>query len=245
MSPGTTALDLSVVAIIDLQGDEGCSFSYIYANNPNIPDQISLTGSINRLTRKGLIHKVGDLYFERKHSPKEKPCEAPKTTPTKVITTQTKRTVLKPQVEEVLQGQLRRGAISGKVVYLIYQLKSLLPERGISNREIEAILRTTASASLYQILVKLVREGYIKLLSGTASNGVFQWSGRFSYPFPTFDPSDKFLIDHKAIMNTLVPKEPSDLLEAEHPVIEFLKQEIQYHELAILRCKEKIESLRT
>ncbi len=245
MSTGTIALDLSVVAIIDAQGDEGCSFNYIYANNPAIPDQISLMGSIDRLTRKGLIHKVGDLYFERKYLPKEKPCEVPKVTPTKVILMRTKRTVLKPQVEEVLQGQLRRGAVSGKVVYLIYKLKSLFPERGISNQEIEAILGTTASVGLYQILVRLVREDYIKLLSGTVSNGVFQWSGRFSYPFPTVDPSDKFLIDNKAIMTTLVPKEPNDLLETEHPLIEFLKQEIQHHELAILRCKEQIESLRT
>lgn len=243
MSTGTTALDLSVVAVIDQQGDEGCSFSYIYANNPSIPDQISLTGSISRLIRKGLIYKVGDLFFGRKYSPKEKPPEPPKAVPSKVVKTSIKRTILKTPQEEPKQGQLRRGAISGKVVYLLYRLKHLLPDRAVSNREIEDILRITSSASLYQILVKLVREGYLEPCSGSVSNGVFKWSGRFTYPFPTFDTNDKFLVDDSAILNVIVPKSNEDLLQVENPLIEFLKQEIQHHELAILRCKEKIKQL--
>ena len=236
-----------VEELIKTQKDEGCTFNYIYANATCVTDRIALTGVIERLTRKGSIHKVGDLYFGSHFSPKPEVIKSvPQATPTKVIPMTVKRTVVQPLEVTAERGQLRRGAISGKVVYLFYVLDHLLPNRGLSNREIEDLLKITASASLYQILVKLVREDYLETVSGTASNGVFKWSKRFSYPFQTVDSHDKFMVDTAAILKFLTPKSEIDAEsnKEEHPLIDFLQQEIQHYELAILRCKEQIEKLR-
>ena len=233
-------------------------------------DELELSKLLHNLIMKTAIYKSSNLYYifdhenpENNKSTEERTAELMRkamtadvkeesTKPPRVVQVK-KEKEIKPITHVVIErndkpdssskpfGSLRRGNVSAKVVFLLFAYRNSLE---FSIADICAIIGNDSPPSCYQILLKLVKTGYIRISSGNATNGTFKWNSNHCYPFSYELNTDRFLADHSKVtkyFNSNV-EAPVNLGNKEE-AIEALKEIIQMHESVLFKSKALLESL--